>query len=51
MLGCEEGSRAEDVFKKMDLDSDGFVTEQEFMKACKQDKELMNLLTPNMMKN
>ena len=47
MLGSQDKGRAEEVFKKMDLDSDGTVTEKEFMKACSTDKELMNLLTPN----
>ena len=47
MLGSEDKGRAAEVFKKMDLNSDGNVTEQEFMEACSTDKELMTLLTPN----
>ena len=47
MLGSEDKGRAVEVFKKMDLNSDGNVTEQEFMEACSTDKELMTLLTPN----
>ena len=51
MLGSEDKGRAEEVFKKMDLDSDGQVTEKEFMEACTTDKELMGLLTPNLSQN
>jgi len=45
MLGSEDKGRAAEVFKKMDLNSDGKVTEQEFMEACSTDSELMTLLT------
>ena len=31
----------------MDLDSDGFVTKDEFMKGCLQDDELLNILACN----
>ena len=47
MLGSKDKGRAEEVFKKMDLDADGTVTEKEFMEACSKDNELMTLLTPN----
>ena len=47
MLGSEDKGRAEEVFRKMDLNSDGSVTEKEFMHACSTDKELMSLLLPN----
>ena len=47
MLGSEDTGRAEEVFRKMDLDCDGNVTEGEFMEACSTDSELMTLLTPN----
>ena len=48
MLGVEDCGQAEEVFIRMDMDSDGYVTEEEFMAACSQDMDLMKLLTPNM---
>ena len=40
-------TRAKNIFKKMDLDGDGFVTKDEFMKGCLQDDELLNILACN----
>ena len=48
MLKANETERAEDIFKKMDLDSDGNVTLEEFMASCSKDCRLLTLLTPNM---
>jgi len=47
MLGSDGEGRAEEIFTKMDKDSDGAVSEGEFMEACASDKEMMKLLTPN----
>ena len=38
--------RAHDIFDKMDLDSDGKITKEEFTKTCLGDKNLLNLLAP-----
>ena len=40
-------TRAKNIFKKMDLDGDGFVTKDEFMKGCLQDDELISILACN----
>ena len=40
-------TRAKNIFKKIDLDGDGFVTKDEFMKGCLQDDELLNILACN----
>ena len=39
--------KAEDIFHKMDLNSDGRVTRQEFVQACINDSVLLELLAPN----
>ena len=38
--------RAKHIFEKMDLNSDGKVTRDEFMKSCMDDENMINLLTP-----
>ena len=38
--------RAEDIFHRMDVDSDGRVTRQEFVKSCINDNNLAQLLSP-----
>ena len=38
--------RARGIFEKMDIDSDGKVTKEEFTKTCLEDKTLIDLLTP-----
>ena len=38
--------RARMIFEKMDIDSDGKVTKEEFIKTCLADKTLIDLLTP-----
>ena len=44
---CESvKEKAKDVFDKMDIDSDGKVTKEEFTKTCLADKSLIDLLTP-----
>jgi len=39
-------SRAVNIFKKMDVNSDGIVTREEFVNACLADNSLMQMLTP-----
>jgi len=39
--------RAEIIFKKMDINADGKVTRQEFVKCCQHDQNLIGLLTPH----
>merc|ERR1712227_658858 len=39
-------SRAVNIFKKMDVNSDGVVTREEFVTACLADTSLMQMLTP-----
>ena len=39
--------QAEDIFKRMDLNSDGRVTRPEFIQACIKDSKLLGLLAPN----
>ena len=39
--------RAADIFKKMDVNSDGVVTREEFVSACLEDVNLMQMLTPD----
>ena len=50
MVGTQQPSqvkeKAKDVFDKMDIDSDGKVTKEEFTKTCLADKSLIDLLTP-----
>ena len=38
--------RAREIFTKMDVNSDGKVTREEFTKTCLNDRDLMNLLAP-----
>merc|ERR1711908_75734 len=40
--------RAEDIFRKMDVNSDGRVTRQEFVRSCLNDSKLAELLSPRM---
>merc|ERR1712126_183780 len=40
--------RAEDIFRKMDVNSDGRVTRQEFVKSCINDNNLAQLLSPKL---
>ena len=37
------GSRAEDLFQRMDLNSDGEVTKEEFLKFCRKDEDMAKL--------
>ena len=39
--------RAKNIFSRMDENSDGHLTEDEFLSGCLQDKELCKLLAPN----
>eukprot|EP00088_Acartia_fossae_P014037 TRINITY_DN1747_c0_g1_i3.p1 TRINITY_DN1747_c0_g1~~TRINITY_DN1747_c0_g1_i3.p1 ORF type:complete len:197 (-),score=4.88 TRINITY_DN1747_c0_g1_i3:56-646(-) len=39
--------RAEGIFKRMDINSDGRVTRQEFVRCCLDDTKLIELLTPH----
>ena len=39
--------RAASIFKRMDVNSDGKVTRQEFVTTCLDDQQLIGLLTPN----
>ena len=36
--------RAETLFRKIDINGDGELTENEFIKGCSDDKEMMDLL-------
>merc|ERR1712150_198127 len=38
--------RAQGIFTRMDINSDGKVTRQEFVQACIMDKKLVDLLSP-----
>jgi len=38
--------RAEAIFEKMDIDSDGKITKEEFIKTCIHDKNLLGMLSP-----
>merc|ERR1712123_133639 len=40
--------RAQAIFDKMDIDSDGKVTKDEFCRTCLDDKDLLGLLAQNM---
>merc|ERR1711910_109220 len=39
--------RAANIFQKMDVNSDGVVTREEFVTACLEDANLMQMLTPD----
>ena len=39
--------KAEDIFRRMDINSDGRVTRQEFVETCLNDSKLLELLAPN----
>ena len=39
--------RAEDIFRRMDVDNDGRVTRQEFVRCSLNDPRLLELLAPN----
>ena len=38
--------RADDIFRRMDINSDGKLTRQEFVKGCLNDTNLLQLLAP-----
>ena len=40
-------ARAEGIFRRMDVNADGRVERQEFVKCCLEDQKLIELLTPN----
>merc|ERR1711990_103524 len=40
--------RAEDIFQRMDVNSDGRVTRQEFVRSCINDSNLAQLLSPKL---
>merc|ERR1711887_69783 len=40
--------RAQEIFTRMDVNSDGKVTKEEFTKTCLNDKALIGLLAPNL---
>ncbi len=40
-------ARAKGIFQRMDIDSDGRVTRQEFVRCCLDDQKLIELLTPH----
>merc|ERR1712156_1045891 len=40
-------ARAEGIFKRMDINSDGRVARQEFVRCCLDDQKLIELLTPH----
>merc|ERR1712059_173654 len=39
--------RAETIFRRMDINSDGRVTRQEFVRSCLDDQKLIDMLTPH----
>ena len=39
--------RAEDIFRRMDINADGRVTRQEFVRCCLNDSKLLELLAPS----
>ena len=38
--------KAQDIFKKMDMNSDGRMTKDEFIRACKVDQQLLSVIKP-----
>ena len=40
--------RARKIFRRMDVNRDGLLTEEEFLRGCLEDDELSKLLAPNM---
>ena len=46
MLGTEGGhtNKAEELFAKMDQNSDGAVSQEEFVEVCSRDQDLLNIL-------
>jgi hypothetical protein len=38
---------AKNIFSRMDENSDGHLTEEEFLRGCLQDNELSKMLVPN----
>merc|ERR1711973_665518 len=47
MLGTQEDKRgkAEELFSKMDQNADGTVSQDQFVAVCKQDQDLLDILT------
>ena len=43
--------RANNIFRRMDINSDGRLTEQEFLAGCLADKDLAKILAPNVEMN
>ena len=39
--------RARKIFRRMDVNRDGLLTEEEFLRGCLEDDELSMLLAPN----
>ena len=39
--------RAEEIFRRMDINADGRVTRQEFVRCCLNDSKLLEMLAPN----
>ena len=46
MLGTESGhaGKAQELFDKMDQNSDGLVSQEEFVEVCSRDQDLLNIL-------
>ena len=39
-------AKAKEIFERMDVDGNGMVTKEEFMKCCLEDENMLDLLTP-----